>query len=301
MLYDKAAMAIAFAAIIARRVRYAGYHGWVMSISGNGVLQQMRETVQSEEREILLQTKKLGKTFSHGGLQQHVLKNLDLTLYKGDFTVIMGSSGSGKSTLLYAISGMDSPTLGEVYFEGHELTGMDNDQLAVFRRANCGFVFQQIHLLDTMSVLDNVLSSAFLVQKNRAQTVSKATELLKRVGLPPETQKKFPSQISGGEAQRAGIVRALINSPKAVFADEPTGALNSAASESVLEILTEVNGQGQSIIMVTHDVKTALRGNRILFLRDGVVMDELRLAPYRDESGPDRQEQLQSFLTKLRW
>ncbi|MDF2921815.1 MAG: transporter ATP-binding protein [Paenibacillaceae bacterium] len=261
----------------------------------------MTEAIGEAQSEILLQTKKLGKTFSHGGTQQHVLKNLDMTLYKGDFTVIMGSSGSGKSTLLYAISGMDKPTLGEVHFGGRELTGMNNDELAVFRRSNCGFVFQQIHLLDTMSVLDNVLSSAYLVQKNRAQTLSKARELLVRVGLKPDTHKKFPSQISGGEAQRAGIVRALINSPKALFADEPTGALNSASSQSVLEILTEVNGQGQSIVMVTHDLKTALRGNRILFLQDGVVMDELRLAPYSNHNGPDRQEKLHGFLTKLGW
>jgi len=262
----------------------------------------MSEIMQDPEREILLQTRKLGKTFSNGGTQQHVLKNLDLTLYKGDFTVIMGSSGSGKSTLLYAISGMDKPTLGEVHFAGRELTGMNNDQLAVFRRLNCGFVFQQIHLLDTMSVLDNVLSSAFLLQKNRKRAVDKASEMLDRVGLHAETRKKFPSQISGGEAQRAGIVRALINSPQALFADEPTGALNSAASESVLDILSEVNGQGQSIIMVTHDIKTALRGNRILFLRDGVVLEELRLSPYSDHNPlPDRQEKLQSFLSKLGW
>jgi putative ABC transport system ATP-binding protein len=257
--------------------------------------------LRGEERSLLLQTRKLGKTFSHGGTQQHVLKNLDLVIYKGDFTVIMGSSGSGKSTLLYAISGMDKPSLGEVLFEDREITGMNNDQLAVFRRLNCGFVFQQIHLLDTMSVLDNVLSSAYLVQKNRPQAVARAREMLERVGLSPATQKKFPSQISGGEAQRAGIIRAIINQPKALFADEPTGALNSAASESVLEILTEVNREGQSIIMVTHDVKTALRGNRILYLRDGVVMDELRLPPYGDSSGPDRQERLQAFLKKMGW
>lgn len=264
----------------------------------------MEEAIRQEEGEVLLQTKKLGKTFSFGGVQQHVLKNLDLKLYKGDFTVIMGSSGSGKSTLLYAISGMDKPTLGEVIFEGQDITRMDNDQLAVFRRGNCGFVFQQIHLLDTMSVLDNVLSSAYLVQRNRSQAAATAKQMLERVGLSPATQKKFPSQISGGEAQRAGIVRAIINKPKVLFADEPTGALNSAAGESVLEMLTEVNRQGQSIVMVTHDVRTALRGNRVLFLRDGVVMDELRLAPYGDQPGTDRQDRqdkLQSFLTKLGW
>ncbi|MCL6606252.1 MAG: ABC transporter ATP-binding protein [Paenibacillus sp.] len=257
--------------------------------------------MNDSNKAVLMQTNKLGKTFSHGGVQQHVLRNLDMTLYKGDFTVIMGSSGSGKSTLLYAISGMDKPTLGDIFFEGQEITGLSNDQLAIFRRQNCGFVFQQIHLLDTMSVLDNVLSSAYLVQKDRTQAVTKAKKLLSEVGLDASIWGKFPSQISGGEAQRAGIVRALINSPKAVFADEPTGALNSAAGASVLGVLTEVNQQGQSIILVTHDVKTALRGNRILYLRDGVVVGELHLTPYSEDSGPERQKQLQSFLADLGW
>lgn len=252
-------------------------------------------------RQVLMQTNKLGKTFSHGGTQQHVLKNLDLKLYHGDFTIIMGSSGSGKSTLLYAISGMDKPTLGEILFEEQDITAMSNDQLAVFRRKNCGFVFQQIHLLDTMSVLDNVLSSAFLVQKDRARAVGKAKKLLTEVGLDSSMWGKFPAQISGGEAQRAGIIRALINSPKAVFADEPTGALNSSAGAGVLRVLTEVNTQGQSIIMVTHDLKTALRGNRILYLRDGVIVGDLRLTPYSEDNGPERQLKLQSFLTELGW
>lgn len=263
----------------------------------------MERTVVPQET--LITTHKLGKTFSQGGLQQHVLKNIDLTIYRGDFTVIMGSSGSGKSTLLYALSGIDKPTLGEIYFANHELTGMNADQLAVFRRAHCGFVFQQIHLLDTMSVLDNVLSSAYLVQRNRREAAAKAKELLGRVGITPETQRKFPAQISGGEAQRAGIVRALINAPLALFADEPTGALNSASGESVLDMFTEVNGQGQSIVMVTHDIKTALRGNRILYLRDGVVIDELRLEPYKSGSAAadasQRQEKLQRFLGGLGW
>ncbi|ASA26205.1 ABC transporter ATP-binding protein [Paenibacillus donghaensis] len=251
--------------------------------------------------EVLVQTRKLGKTFSHGGVQQHVLKNLDVAVHKGDFTIIMGSSGSGKSTLLYALSGMEKPTLGEILFEGKDITRMSNDQLAVFRRKHCGFVFQQIHLLDTMSVLDNVLSSAYLVQRDRRKAVAKAKELLTRVGLGEGTWGKFPAQISGGEAQRAGIIRALINEPKVVFADEPTGALNSASGASVLGVLTEVNRSGQSIVMVTHDLKTALRGNRILYLRDGVIVGELQLSPFHEDSGPERQDQLQAFLTELGW
>ena len=190
---------------------------------------------------------KLCKTFSSGGLQQHVLKNLDMEIYEGDFTVIMGPSGAGKSTLLYALSGMDKPTLGEVWFSGLEISGLSNDKLAVFRRDNCGFVFQQMYLLDNMSVLDNVLACGFLVNRNRKEVIRRAKELLKRFNLDESDWGKFPMQISGGEAQRAGIARALINNPRIVFADEPTGALNSTYGKAVLDALSETNEQGQSI------------------------------------------------------
>ncbi|MCR8659912.1 ABC transporter ATP-binding protein [Paenibacillus endoradicis] len=250
---------------------------------------------------VVLSTKMLCKTFSNQGLQQHVLKNLNMNLYKGDFTIIMGSSGSGKSTLLYALSGMDKPTLGEIRFEGKEISTFNHDQLAVFRRNHCGFVFQQMHLLDNMSVLDNILTSGLLVKQDKKKIVQLAKELLQRVGLSEVSWKKYPSQLSGGEAQRVGIVRALINSPKIVFADEPTGALNSASSDSVLDIMTMVNGSGQSIVMVTHDVKTALRGNRIIYLRDGTICGDLRLDSYDAKDNQGRSEKLKTFLTEMGW
>ncbi len=249
----------------------------------------------------LLRTEKLCKTFSSGGVQQHVLKNLDISLMEGDFTVIMGSSGSGKSTLLYALSGMDKPTLGEIHFEEQNISKLNNDQLAIFRRNNCGFVFQQVYLLDNMSVLDNALASGLLVSKNKRDIVAKAKQLLTQVGLDETSWGKFPSQLSGGEAQRAGIVRALINSPKIVFADEPTGALNSAASHDVLDVLTAVNQNGQSIVMVTHDIKTALRGDRILYLRDGVICGDLKLAAFHIDHNQARQEKLKDFLAEMGW
>lgn len=250
---------------------------------------------------VILRTEKLCKTFSSGGVQQHVLKNLDISLIEGDFTVIMGSSGSGKSTLLYALSGMDKPTLGEINFEKQNLSKLNNDKLAIFRRNNCGFVFQQVYLLDNMSVLDNALASGLLVSKNKRAIVAKAKQLLAQVGLNEASWGKFPSQLSGGEAQRAGIVRALINSPKIVFADEPTGALNSAASDSVLDVMTEVNQNGQSIVMVTHDIKTALRGNRILYLRDGVICGDLKLDAFHVQHNHARHEKLKAFLTEMGW
>lgn len=249
----------------------------------------------------IIRTEKLCKTFSSGGNQQHVLKNLDISLMEGDYTVIMGSSGSGKSTLLYALSGMDKPTLGEIHFEEKDISKLDNDQLAIFRRNNCGFVFQQVYLLDNMSVLDNALASGLLVSKNKRAIVSRAKELLIQMGLNDASWGKFPSQLSGGEAQRAGIVRALINSPRIVFADEPTGALNSAASDSVLDVMTSVNQNGQSIVMVTHDTKTALRGNRVLYLRDGVICGDLKLGAYQVEYNPARHEKLKAFLSEMGW
>lgn len=249
----------------------------------------------------IIRTEKLCKTFSSGGMQQHVLKNLDISLLEGDFTIIMGSSGSGKSTLLYAISGMDKPTLGGIDFDGKNLTQLSNDQLAVFRRKHCGFVFQQIYLLDNMSVLDNVLASGLLVSKNKRELAGKAKKLLEQVGMGEHSWSKFPTQLSGGEAQRAGIVRAIINSPKVLFADEPTGALNSASSDTVLDVFTNINRNGQSIVLVTHDVKTALRGNRVIYLKDGVICGDLQLGDYRADDNLERHDRLQHFLSEMGW
>ena len=251
-------------------------------------------------KKTILSTNKLCKTFSTGGIQQHVIKNLDLEIYEGDFTVIMGPSGAGKSTLLYALSGMDKPTLGEISFSGKEISSYSNDKLAVFRRDNCGFVFQQAYLLDNMSILDNILVCGLLVNKNRKAIVQRAKEVLKQLNLDQTIWGKFPSQVSGGEAQRAGIARALINNPKIVFTDEPTGALNSANGKAVLDALTEVNKQGQSLIMVTHDIQSARRGNRILYFRDGVIFGECLLGAYDGENA-ERNKQLKDFLSEAGW
>ncbi|WP_080848617.1 ABC transporter ATP-binding protein [Cytobacillus gottheilii] len=249
----------------------------------------------------IIRTEKLCKTFSSGGTQQHVLKNLDISLLEGDFTIIMGSSGSGKSTLLYAISGMDQPTLGEIDFAGKRLAKFSNDQLAVFRRKHCGFVFQQIYLLDNMSVLDNVLTSGLLVSKNKREIVQKAKELLKQVEIEENSWAKFPAQLSGGEAQRVGIVRAIINKPIVLFADEPTGALNSASSDRVLDVFTDINTKGQSIVLVTHDLKTALRGNRVIYLKDGVICGDLQLGAFSENENLERLEKLKHFLAEMGW
>ena len=251
-------------------------------------------------KKIVLQTEKLSKSFSNGGTMQHVLKNIDLQLYKGDFTVIMGASGAGKSTLLYALSGMDTPTLGTITFGDQVISTLSQDGLAVFRRDHCGFVFQQIYLIDGMSVMDNVLSSGLLVSKDKKALVARAKELFAAVDISETTQKKFPTQISGGEAQRVGIVRALINSPDILFADEPTGALNSKTGLDVLDTLTKFNEQGQSVVMVTHDMRSARRGNRILYLKDGVILGECDLGTY-SHGDMQRHEKLSTFLTEMGW
>ncbi|MCM1167260.1 MAG: ABC transporter ATP-binding protein [Lachnospiraceae bacterium] len=250
--------------------------------------------------EILLKTEALSKSFSSGGAMQHILKNIDLELYKGDFTIIMGASGAGKSTLLYALSGMDVPTLGKIKFGSSEITGLNSDELAVFRREHCGFVFQQIYLIDSMSVFDNVMAAGLLVNPDKKAVAERAKKLFAAVDIPEETQRKFPTQISGGQAQRVGIVRALINSPEILFADEPTGALNSQTGLDVLNTFTEFNEQGQSVVMVTHDMRSARRGNRILYLKDGSILGECDLGKYKPDD-KERHEKLSAFLAKMGW
>ncbi|MCR5227708.1 MAG: ABC transporter ATP-binding protein [Eubacterium sp.] len=276
-------------------------------------------------KEAILTAKDLSKTFSNESVQQHVLKNLNLSVYKGDFTVVMGNSGSGKSTLLYALSGMDRPTLGSITYyveeenkklkskngDGIEISKFSNDKLALFRRYHAGFVFQQNYLNDSMSALDNVMVSGLLRTKDRKALASKAKDLLEKVEIGQSDYKKFPTQLSGGMQQRVAVVRGVINDPEVLFADEPTGALNSQNTTNVLDIMTDLNNQGQSIVMVTHTVKAAERGNRIIYLADGVIADELDLGPYlgdyKDESNPhqdeaiERHRKLKDFLQEMGW
>lgn len=253
-----------------------------------------------EKKNTIIEAKKLKKSFRTGDTEQTIIENLDLKIYKGDFTIIMGSSGAGKSTLMYSLSGMDKPTAGEVIFNGKSITALNDDKLAVFRRKNCGFVFQQIYLLDKMSLMDNVLTASALSGESKKESIKRSKELFELVNIPEITRKKFPSQVSGGEAQRAGIVRAVINKPEVLFADEPTGALNSNNSTAVLDVFTKLHSEGQSIIMVTHDKKTALRGNRVLYVRDGKIYGECDLGVFTEDS-KEREARLNSFLAEMGW
>ncbi len=270
-------------------------------------------------KEKILTVNDLSKTFSNGSVQQHVLKNLNLSIYKGDFTVIMGNSGSGKSTLLYALSGMDRPTLGTItYYTGEgedkettEISRFNNDRLAVFRRDHVGFVFQQNYLNDSMSALDNIMVCGLLKNPNRKELAERAKMLLNNVEIGESDWNKFPTQMSGGQQQRVAVVRGVINKPEILYADEPTGALNSQNTENVLNIMTDLNNEGQSIVMVTHTIKAAERGNRIIYLADGVISDEIELGAYvgdyKDETNPnlsrakERHAKLKDFLQDMGW
>ena len=252
------------------------------------------------KKDILISARNLKKEFRTGETSQTIFENLSLDVYKGDFTIIMGASGAGKSTLMYSLSGMDRPTEGSILFSGKEITKYNDDKLAVFRRESCGFVFQQIYLLEKMSLMDNVLTAGALGKSSKKEVVQRAKELFELVNIPAVTQKKFSTQVSGGEAQRAGIVRAVINNPEVVFADEPTGALNSNNSEAVLNVFTKIHREGQSIIMVTHDKKTALRGNRIVYIKDGQIFGECSLEKYSG-SDKEREMKLNGFLAEMGW
>ena len=252
-------------------------------------------------KEIVVKAKDLCKSYSNDGLQNHVLRNIDLEVFEGDFTVIMGISGSGKSTLLYNISGMDKPTSGEVYFHGERIDNLEEKKLARFRRSNVGFVFQQIHLVSNLTIFENVTVPGYLTKKvSRRKIEERADTLLERTGMK-DLKRRLPSQLSGGQQQKAAISRALINDPALIFADEPTGALNSKSGREILNILTELNKNGQSVMMVTHDVKAALRADRIIYLHDGQITGEMSLEKFMPDSEQDRERQVLAWLTSKGW
>lgn len=249
----------------------------------------------------ILQAKKLCKSFSNEGVQNHVLNDLDLTVYEGDFTVIMGASGSGKSTLLYSLSGMDKPTSGEVLYKGRDIVPFKEKEMAGLRVAEFGFVFQQIHLVSNLTMKENILVPGYrYANRSRKETIVETMELLQKMNIE-HTADRLPSQVSGGEAQRCAIARAIVNQPGLLFADEPTGALNRKNTQDVLDLLTELNQQGQSILMVTHDIRAALRATRILYIEDGRVCGELSLPQYSTEDRKSGETQVEAWLNALQW
>lgn len=262
-------------------------------------------------KETLLYAQDICKRFTKGKNSVPVLDHVTVSIYQGDFTVIMGPSGAGKSTLLYALSGMDQISSGQVVYKGKTISHMNEKQMAGLRSHEFGFVFQQANLVSNLTLFENVAVPGYLKKDRRRkdrsrkdpdgrQVIKRAEILLNQMNVG-EAKERMPSEVSGGEAQRAAIARAVINDPGLIFADEPTGALNKSNSQDVLNLLTAVHEKGQSILMVTHDIRAALRGNRILYLEDGRILDELELPVYRNSEIKEREEKVNQWLSSLRW
>ena len=254
--------------------------------------------------DVLLQGKHICKSYQQGKKSNRVLNDVHIEIYDGDFTVIMGSSGAGKSTLLYCLSGMDSISDGEVLYRGEEISRSEK-QMTSLRTKEFGFVFQQTHLVSNLTLFENVAVAGYAGGGRKAKEVQdKVRELLARMCVE-DAAMRFPSQVSGGEAQRAAIARAVINRPGMVFADEPTGALNKSSSEEVLGLLSSLHRGGQGIVMVT--VRVALYGTRILYMEDGRIIDELVMGEYEEKDGKaasyqkEREKKITDWLSALHW
>lgn len=223
----------------------------------------------------MIEAKNLSKRYrTEDGRELEVLRELSLRIESGEFVAIVGKSGSGKTTLLSLLAGLDQPSSGEVYLLGHRIDNLDEDALAPFRSKEIGFVFQSFHLIPTLSALENVMIPAQLAGQKDAE--AKALELMRRVDLSDRVGS-WPGQLSGGEQQRVAICRALINQPKIIFADEPTGNLDSEQGEKVLELLLDLR-QNRSLVLVTHDEALAQRADRRLEILDGSMVDESTVA-----------------------
>ncbi|WP_395016731.1 ABC transporter ATP-binding protein [Robinsoniella peoriensis] len=252
-------------------------------------------------KKVLLQGRQVSKVFVQGQVKNKILDLVDVDIYEQDFTIIMGSSGAGKSTLLYALSGMDAISDGTVEYKGIQISRLKEKQIAKLRAEEFGFVFQQTHLVSNLTLFENVAVAGFVSKKGSTGEIWKrARTLLTQMGVE-KAENRLPSQVSGGEAQRAAIARAMIGNPGLLFADEPTGALNKSHTDEVLNLLTSLNNSGQSILMVTHDLRAALRGNRILYLEDGKVLDELTMTKYQMAEERQRENKLKEWLSELQW
>lgn len=250
---------------------------------------------------VLLSADHLCKSFANNGVQNHVLDNVSLEVYEGDFTVIMGSSGSGKSTLLYCLSGMDSITGGRVKYRENDITNLKEKQMARMRQKEFGFVFQQMHLVSNLTLFENVVVPGYLNHNIKASEVRKRAEMLFEKVNVSDAKDRLPSQVSGGEAQRAAIARAVIGGPGLLFADEPTGALNRRNTKDVLTLLTEMNEEGQSILMVTHDIHAAVHASRLVYLDDGSIRGEMKLPFYQESEEKTREAQINAWLSSMDW
>lgn len=239
-----------------------------------------------------LEVRNLSKSFGRKGYETPVLKNIQMDVYERDFIAIMGPSGAGKTTLLNLLSTLDTPTQGEIFLDGQEITKMKNKELSILRRDKIGFIFQEYNRLDNMTLQDNIALPLSLNGKKSSQIINQVHQMAESFGLEKHLQK-YPYQLSGGQKQRAASARALITKPKILFADEPTGALDSKSSRDLLECLKTVNQDGKAtILMVTHDAFSASYAKQVYFLKDGSIQCRLN-------SRGDRKTFYEEIITML--
>ena len=239
----------------------------------------------------ILEVKNLKKIYSTrlGGNQVEALKNVNFSVEQGEYVAIMGESGSGKTTLLNILAALDKPTSGSVILDGRDLSTIRDREISTFRRDNLGFVFQEFNLLDTFTLEDNIYLPLVLAGVSYPEMRRRLEPIAERLGLT-QLLRKYPYEVSGGQKQRAAVARAMITGPKLILADEPTGALDSRATDELLRLFGEVNRSGQTILMVTHSVKAASAVGRVLFIKDGEVYHQL----YR---GEDSDQQMYQKIT----
>ena len=250
----------------------------------------------------VIQTKDLCKTYIVEKQSNNVLQNVNLNVEEGEFVSIMGPSGSGKSTLLYTVSGMDRATAGEVIFDGEIISGKNEKEMSYIRLTKMGFIFQQMYMMKKLCIMDNIVLPGYQAKlKSREKVNEEAEKLMRRLEIIDTAERQI-TEVSGGQLQRACLCRALINNPKVLFADEPTGALNSKASKEVMKELAEANKNGTTILMVTHSERVAAVSERIIYLVDGNIQGELVLGKLNDMQDLSvRERKLKNWLTDMNW
>lgn len=251
-----------------------------------------------DEKDVL-QAKGVTKTFFSTEPPARVLNGIDLTVRKGEFLVVMGASGSGKSTLLYNVSGMDRPTSGNVFLEGRNLTSLSDTEMSRVRLTKMGLIFQQAYFLSNLNIRDNILLPALkAAPKDKDATIARVDALMEQFGVA-HIKQHGTTQVSGGQLQRASVCRALAVTPSILFADEPTGALNSSMTTDVMDALTGVHRSGTTLVMVTHDPACAARADRVVYLRDGLVVNSCELGVWTEERSTQRENELLSWLREM--
>lgn len=253
----------------------------------------------------ILEVKNLCKTYIVNKHQNNVLKNVNFTVGEGEMVAVMGPSGSGKSTLLYTVSGMDGITAGEALFCGKNIASMGDRELADLRLDEMGFIFQQMYMLKNLTVLDNIILPAVQSKKiteSRRQTDERGRALMRRLGIDDVGNNDI-NEVSGGQLQRACICRSMINNPRMIFADEPTGALNRSSSDEVMNELLSLNRDGTTVMCVTHDPKVAAKCSRVLYLVDGGIVGEKEMGHFGggDKELRDRERELNNWLMEQGW